>query len=142
MARVTTRTKTKLALIGWREWVAVSELGGLTFRAKVDTGADTCALNASHIQVLGDTVSFRCGKKSYSLPLKELREIKSSNGSSGLRPVVELRTVLGSRERTHEFTLADRQAMRFPVLLGRNFLQGSYCVDVSQSYVFKKPSVS
>lgn len=139
---MTARTKTKLALIGWREWVAVSELGGLTFRAKVDTGADTCALNASHIHVCGNTVSFRCGKKAYLLPLKELREIKSSNGSSELRPVVELRMILGSRESTHEFTLADRQAMRFPVLLGRNFLQGSYCVDVSQSYVFKKPSVS
>jgi len=56
VARVTARTKTKPALIGWRKWVTVSELGGLTFRAKVDTGAETCTLNASHIQVRGSTL--------------------------------------------------------------------------------------
>lgn len=76
------------------------------------------------------------------VPVKEMRVVKSSNGESQVRPVVELEVVVGSDRKTYEFTLTNRATMKFPILLGRNFLVGNFLVDVSRSYVRGKPKVA
>lgn len=55
------------------------------------------------------------------------------------RYVVRLPIQLGEFIEEAEFTLADRANMRYPVLLGREFLRDVAVVDVSKKYTQAKP---
>ena len=57
--------------------------------------------------------------------------MRSSNGEEQERHVIETDVVVNGRTLRTEFTLADREAMTFPVLLGRRLLRGKFMVDVS-----------
>jgi hypothetical protein len=59
--------------------------------------------------------------------------IKSSNGISETRYQIVLTMIFGKKTYNVELTLSDRAEMKFPVLLGRKFLQqGKFIVDVSK----------
>ncbi|MDX2501816.1 MAG: RimK/LysX family protein, partial [Deltaproteobacteria bacterium] len=47
-------------------------------------------------------------------------------------PVVKLKAVMGKVELLREFSLTDRSNFTYPVLIGRNFLQGEFIVDVTR----------
>jgi hypothetical protein len=67
--------------------------------------------------------------------------IRNSFGVAELRYVIELRLVLFGEIIQTEFSLADRQQLRFPVLLGRRLLRNRFVVDVAQknlSYAAKQ----
>ena len=128
-------------VLGWCEWAALPTLTGSTFRSKIDTGAETCALHSPQLRLSGGDALFKLGKERVRIPVKEMRVVKSSNGESQVRPVVELEVVVGSDRRAYEFTLTNRASMKFPILLGRNFLADHFVVDVSRAYVQGKPKV-
>jgi len=145
------RVGVRLPVIGWREWVALPGLGVDRIKAKIDTGARSSSLHAVGVE------TFRRGRRTYARfrihPLQrdgrttvsaeaevaEFRRVKSSSGHATLRPVViaEVET-LGHRWPI-ELTLADRDAMGFRMLLGREAVRGRFLVDAGRSYSSKEP---
>ncbi len=56
-------------------------------------------------------------------PVIDERRVRSSNGKSELRPVIETEISLGEQVWNVEFTLTRRNAMGFRMLLGRRALR-------------------
>ena len=115
-------------------------------KAKIDTGAATSALHSSkleHFEVDGQlrerfTVRphQRCtdGAMRVEAPVIDERRVRSSNGKSELRPVIETQISLGEQVRNVEFMPTRRNAMGFRILLGRRAV-----VDVGSSYRTGEP---
>ena len=145
-------TRQRLLVIGWREWITLSGLACPTpIKAKIDTGAATSALHASKLErfeVDGHPwVRFtvrphqrRTGEAMrVEAPVIDERRVRSSNGTSELRPVIETEISLGEQVWNVEFTLTRRNAMGFRILLGRRALRRRAVVDVSSSYRLGAP---
>lgn len=142
----------KLPLIGWREWVALSELGGIVVKAKVDTGARTSALHATQIErVVRDGqpwVQFLVHPDHddpertlpTEAPLVDRRSIRSSSGDEEQRFVIRVVAGIHGVEHPIEVTLTERGDMGFRMLLGRRAIRRHYLVDPSRSYLSKEPA--
>ncbi|MGL4511938.1 MAG: ATP-dependent zinc protease family protein [Lacipirellulaceae bacterium] len=137
-----------LPVVGWREWVGLPGLGIPRLRAKVDTGARTSSLHAEAYE------TFRRGKDEYArfevptvlhgvvtceAPVFEHRAVRSSSGHETIRPVIVADCELLRVRWRIELTLADRGSMVFPMLLGRQALDGRFLVDSRRSYAAGRP---
>lgn len=136
-------------LLGWREWVALPDLGLLAVRAKVDTGARSSALHVDaqwrFVEQGAPWVGFRltpAGRESVEsrAPLHDEREVADSGGRRTVRAFLCTRLQLAGVERDIEINLSDRGAMRFPMLLGRTSLAGAFTVDPARSFVHGRRS--
>lgn len=135
-----------LPIIGWREWVAIPELGIPRIKAKVDSGARSSSLHASNIEEFEkDGVSyvrFRIHPKQkkpefYQIAeakVIDVRAVKSSSGNSTHRVVISTDIQLLDQIVTVELTLADRREMGFRMLLGREAFRGKFIVDAGNSF--------
>eukprot|EP01029_Cantina_marsupialis_P021399 TRINITY_DN51191_c0_g1_i1.p2 TRINITY_DN51191_c0_g1~~TRINITY_DN51191_c0_g1_i1.p2 ORF type:complete len:234 (+),score=59.73 TRINITY_DN51191_c0_g1_i1:460-1161(+) len=118
----------------------------LTLKARIDTGATTTSLHALDIKEFE-----RDGKKwvkfkletpkgkliDKSLPVEREVNIKRHGAAVQKRYVIKLRINLGSTSELIDVSLTDRSNFSFPVLIGRNYLNGYVVVDVSKKYVTK-----
>lgn len=139
-------------VVGWREWIALPDLGVDWIKAKVDTGARTSALHAYDVRIFerdGQRYARfeihpiqRDAKTTIEAvaPLVDHRAVRSSSGQEQRRPVI-LTTVevLGVRFPI-EITLTRRDAMGFRMLLGRRALRRRFHVDPGRSYYGGKPT--
>ena len=115
---------------------------GLTLPARIDTGATTSSIDARDIQrferdgkkwVRFVIVDRRTGKKvKLKKRLTRTVAITRHGAADQKRPVVKLKAVMGKVELRREFSLTDRSKFTYPVLIGRNFLQGEFIVDVTR----------
>ncbi len=140
--------------VGWREWVALPELGVPSLKAKIDTGARTSSLHAYDVTEFerdGERwVSFgiRPWQKSTDdivqaqAPLLETRSVRSSSGHAQERPVIRTRITLVGREIDAEVTLTDRDEMGFRMLIGREVLARGFLVDSARSYAGGRPALA
>jgi len=137
----------KKDIFGWVEHVLVGE-SQLDLQAKLDTGADTSSMHASKIRRYRSEdrklwVEFRLSDGSsgrtirYKKKLVRYAYIKEHEGPSQKRPVVNLAICLGDHEKEIEVSLADRSGFQYPVLLGRNALEGHVIVDPGQRFTAK-----
>ena len=134
-------------IVGWREWVALPDLGVPALKAKLDTGARTSALHAEQITPFDrdgapwvrfvvrprpkhPETAFTC-----EAPVVGRRAVRSSNGQTQTRYVIRTSVALGEQTWPIECTLTRRTGMRFPMLLGRTALAGHYAVDPAAGYV-------
>lgn len=110
---------------------------------KIDTGAYTSALHCKDVRLIkserGAILSFCVIEPGGSLTRRVYsdtftqRTIRNSFGVAEKRYVIKTRIVLFGRKIRAEFTLADRERMRYPVLLGRKLLRNRFIVDVSET---------
>lgn len=117
-------------VFGWEEQAELPELGAPRLIAKIDTGARLCALHALEPRAVGPRerpqVRFKLppalGGRLCRAPLLAVRRVRSSNGASERRFVVRTALRVGGLEAVVEMSLADRSAMRRPLLIGRDAL--------------------
>jgi hypothetical protein len=130
-------------IVGWREWVALPDLGVDWIKAKIDTGAHTSSIHAFDLVDHGDTVEFQLYPWQDSsddalnavLPVHDRRVIRSSSGHEEERIVVLMAVRLVGVEVTMEMTLTNRDAMGFRMLIGREALRQGFMVDPSASFL-------
>ena len=134
-------------VVGWREWVALPDLGISAIKAKVDTGARTSSLHAFDVQIARregiSVVRFKVHpfqRDSHQVvavvaKLVDQRWVKSSAGHETLRPVIETDVQLMGGRWAIEFTLVQRDTMGFRMLLGRQALRRRFVVDPGRSYL-------
>jgi hypothetical protein len=134
-----------LMVLGWREWVALPQLGIPALKVKVDTGARTSALHAFGIERLtGGRVRFRvhpdqnhdASEVVAEADLVDERVVRTSGGHSELRPVVRTQMAMGELEFPVELTLSNRAMLGFRMLLGREAIRGRFLIDPRRSYCF------
>lgn len=128
--------------IGWLEKAHISE-AKMQLRAKIDTGADNSSLKAIVLKNFsrdGDEwVRFQVADKQGHAAVIERKvvrytKIKSKMALSIKRPVVMLGICLGGIYRNVEVNLAKRKKFKYHMLIGRNFLHGSFLVDSERQY--------
>jgi hypothetical protein len=108
---------------------------GVKLRARIDTGAATSSLDARDLEIKDNTAIFRLpgkpGGQRLRLPVIEWDHIKYPRGLRR-RPVVEMEICLGSRLIKTKVNLSDRSYLKYPLILGRNFLRDNFIVDVKR----------
>lgn len=128
-------------IVGWREWVQLPRLGVGPIAAKIDTGARTSALHATHIEIIDrddkQWARFRLyddhrNPEHFTWVKARLRDVRGVRNSGGLqeqRVVIRTSLIIGATASAAasvfiaEFTLVERSDMVFPILLGRTALR-------------------
>lgn len=104
-------------IIGMIEEIEVKNEGvSERLQARVDTGATKSSIDYK----LASTLKLG--------PVIESRLVKSAHGNK-LRPVIEATIVMRGKEVTEKFTLADREHMKYKVLVGQNILRKGFLID-------------
>jgi hypothetical protein len=132
-------------IVGWIERVAITA-DRLTMDAKVDTGADFSSVHADAISYfMRDStrwVEFTLRDRNantlrLSRPLERMARIKKKTQGYQERPVVVLEICVGDAQHPVEVNLARRGHFRYPLLLGRNFLESRFLVDPGAKYLLE-----
>lgn len=136
--------------IGWRERIALPELGIDRITAKTDTGAFSSSIHAFDIkpeQRNGEawvTFSVLPSRRDpeqiihCEARVSDQRRVKSSDGSSSQRYFIQTSLVIGEQTLNIEMSLADRGSMGYRMLLGRAAVRGKFVVDPAASYLTTK----
>jgi hypothetical protein len=139
--------KREKQLVGWREWVALPDLGVAAIKAKVDTGATSSSLHAWDLET-GDRDGLEVVRfclhpiqddddhaVQAEARLVDHREVRSSNGEVEVRPVIRTTIVVRGLPAEVELTLSRRDEMGFRMLLGRSALRRRFVVDPGRSFL-------
>lgn len=111
---------------------------------KIDSGAYTSSIHCSNIeeiQVNGENlIRFTLldpehdfyNNKEFSTKNYSCKMVKSSNGISVERFLVQTEIVIFNKTFPIHLTLSERKDMTFPVLLGRKFLNKKFVIDTAK----------
>ncbi|MCW2927878.1 MAG: ATP-dependent zinc protease [Thermoleophilia bacterium] len=140
-------------IIGRIERVDLPRFGLLGLEAKVDTGARTSSIHCTDVVVEAEgedgtrDISFTLldpehpdyNGRRFRARRVDTQVVKSSNGEVQERHVIAADVVIAGRTIRTKFNLADREAMNYPVLLGRRLLRGKFLVDVAKRAAVERP---
>lgn len=136
-----------MPVIGWREQVALPDLGIQQIKAKIDTGARSSALHAFDVEIFN-----RDGKRmvrfkihpyqrdthrsvTAEAELLDQRQVRNSGGQAQVRPVIQTTIELNDYTFPIELTLTNRDVMGFRMLLGRQAVRRRFLVDAGKSFL-------
>jgi hypothetical protein len=135
---------TPLLPIGWKERLDFPDWGLKRVRVKIDTGACTSALGATGYELVKvngvPTVRLVLALNRHrpektaviEAPVLRMVYVTNTGGGREERPMIETTIRLGPVRKRIRLTITSRAAMRYPMLLGREALAGSFVVDVSR----------
>jgi len=133
---LTTKKEHKI-VIGRKDIADFPEIGFNQVEVKIDTGAYTSSIHCSKIYV--ENAILYCNfldekHPEYSLKTHSFNNfrtinVKSSNGIAQIRYEIKTRISIFKKDYTISLSLSDRSDMKFPVLLGRKFLNPKFVVD-------------
>jgi hypothetical protein len=137
-------------IVGWREWLALPEIGIRIVRAKIDTGARSSALHVERwedfrrdgvrwVRYELKPTSRRRAAVVRESPVVDERHVTDTGGNRTLRPFIRTRVVIGEASWEIEMNLTNRRGMLFPMLLGRTAMAGRLLVDPARSWVLGRP---
>ena len=126
--------------LGRNDRIDLPGLKLFNIHAKIDTGAFTSSLHCSRVEVVDGVLEFVLlddehpeftGMK-FTFTEFTSREIKNSFGAAEKRYIIETTIRIFDQDILTEFSLSDRDALRFPILLGRKVLRHRFLIDVSK----------
>jgi len=138
-----------LLTIGWREWVALPELGITAIKAKIDSGARTSCLHTAAYEIFQkdevDWVRFTVHpikrhdevETHAEAEVSDYRIVRDSGGHEEKRPFIRTNMHIGSQSWPIEVSLSNRENMKFRMLLGRTAMAQRAVIDCSKSYLTK-----
>ena len=130
-------------IIGRVDKVDFPKLDLFDIDAKIDTGAYTSAIHCSDIIEENDTLKCTFYSEDHNnFSGKEVifetfsrTKVKSSNGIKENRFKIKSEVVFFGKTYKINLTLSTRDDMKFPVLIGRQFLKRKFLVDVDEENV-------
>ena len=135
-------------IIGEKEYAYLPKYQ-LTLEARIDTGATTTSIDARNITpvekdgrkwVRFELVDRKTNKTiKVERPVVKMVNIKRHGAKDQIRYAVKLRINIANISQYILVTLTDRSKYTFPVLIGRNFLNGVAIVDTTKSFT-RKPT--
>jgi len=132
------QNKTKIT-IGRIEQADFIELDLMNIDVKIDTGAYTSSIHCHDIQEVSNQLHCHFLDKAHPaynhkkliFDHYNITVVKSSNGIAEPRYKIFTKIQFGAKKYSISLTLTDRGEMRYPVLIGRKFLNKKFLVDVS-----------
>lgn len=140
-------SKPQKFIVGAQEWCSLPNLDVAAVKVRVDSGAKTSSIHAFNIEPFTrdnkQWVSFDLHPLQKSrrtvirceAPVKDRRRVRSSNGYTENRFVISTPMTLNGQTWDIELTLANRDAMGFRMLLGRQAMSGRILVDSEESFL-------
>lgn len=144
-----------LRMVGWREWLSIPALDIPHIKAKVDTGARTSALHTFDLEIY----EADCGERRVRFKVHPSQDnsdyvvecdcsvtseksVRDSGGHEEIRPFIRVPVTLGDLTWDIEFSLTNRENMKFRMLLGRTAMEDRILVNPAASFLFGKPQKS
>jgi hypothetical protein len=126
--------------IGRSEKIYFPKLNEGLIVGKIDTGAFSAALHVDSIKVIESGLQVKISNNTYIFHQWSEVEIKSSNGKSQKRYGIKIKMRLGEKNYRIFVSLTNRKNMKFPLLIGRRFLQeNGFIVDVNRKNLHGRP---
>jgi hypothetical protein len=129
-----------MQILGRSDRIDLPGLGLKNIHAKIDTGAYTSSLHCSRAEVVNGKLEFvlldeehpEFTGMTFSVDTYTERAIKNSFGVAEKRYIIRTSIKIYDEEIMTEFSLSDRDALRFPILLGRKVLRERFMIDVTK----------
>jgi hypothetical protein len=134
-----------LITLGWRERLALPQLGIATLKAKLDTGARSSSLHVDTIDefqregVQWLRFCMHVGRRQpqnicCEAPALDRRVVTDTGGRRSERWFIRTEVELAGQQFDVDINLTDRRHMLFPMLLGRTAISERFMVDPARSY--------
>lgn len=132
-------------ILGRADKVDFLELGLQDIDVKMDTGAYTSSIHCSKIQEnIYDgipVIEFQLLDESFPEPHDKIhrfshyrkKDIKSSCGTVQSRYIIQTEVTMFGKVFPIDLSLSERWEMKFPILIGRSFLNKKFIVDTSKT---------